>query len=220
MSSKESNSKRDMIMDTAERLFAHAGYFGVSVREITEAADIRLASVNYYFQTKQNLYLEVLARRAVLVVSDRLERLEAINFTDLDREQAITEITRAIAEPLLQRVMSGDKGWRAYFTVIADYAAQCLQEGQQAPPMNEIDKLSLRFVEALHRYSDFETDQKAHHAFQFITSTSLVVFAHNGRLNTLSEERYSSDDYAALFEDGIDFIVAGTIKLLSKPNKQ
>ena len=54
---------RDRILDEAESLFARKGYHGVSVREITGAADCNLAAVNYHFGNKQNLYLEVFRSR-------------------------------------------------------------------------------------------------------------------------------------------------------------
>ena len=54
---------RDRILDEAESLFARKGYHGVSVREITSAADCNLAAVNYHFGNKQNLYLEVFRSR-------------------------------------------------------------------------------------------------------------------------------------------------------------
>lgn len=55
---------RQRLLDTAERLFAERGFAGTSVREITDAAAANLGAVNYHFQSKENLYTEVFARRA------------------------------------------------------------------------------------------------------------------------------------------------------------
>ncbi len=214
MNSKSGLTKREHIMDVAESLFARSGVDGVSVREITDEADVRLASVNYYFQTKENLYMEVLARRAIIVVIERRARLEKIDFAKLNNTEAITEITKAIIEPLMERVMSGDTGWQAYLGVIANFAAKPLPNAEQAAPMNEIDKISLIFIDALRKYSTAQSNRKAHHAFQFITGACLMVFSNNGRLNTLSENQYRSDDYQALFQDSVDFIVGGALRIL------
>jgi AcrR family transcriptional regulator len=54
---------RDRLLDEAEDLFAQRGYHAVSVREITKAAAVNLAAVNYHFGNKQNLYLEVFRSR-------------------------------------------------------------------------------------------------------------------------------------------------------------
>jgi AcrR family transcriptional regulator len=58
---------RQRLLDTAERLFAERGFAGASVREITDAARTNLGAVNYHFQSKQKLYVEVFARRVALL---------------------------------------------------------------------------------------------------------------------------------------------------------
>lgn len=54
---------KERLLDAAERLFAERGYDAVSIREIAGGADVNLAAVNYHFQGKHNLYVEVLRRR-------------------------------------------------------------------------------------------------------------------------------------------------------------
>ncbi|MGM0427181.1 MAG: CerR family C-terminal domain-containing protein [Thermodesulfobacteriota bacterium] len=56
---------KERLLDQAEVLFAQKGFEGVSVREITRAAGCNLASVNYYFGNKENLYVEVFQARWV-----------------------------------------------------------------------------------------------------------------------------------------------------------
>jgi AcrR family transcriptional regulator len=61
---------RERLLDAAEALFADHGRDAVSVRDIAAAAEVNLAAVNYHFQGKDNLYLEVV-RRAVAAKSAR-----------------------------------------------------------------------------------------------------------------------------------------------------
>lgn len=51
---------REKILDAARVLFADLGYEGTSVREIAKKAEVNVASVNYYFNSKENLFLEVM----------------------------------------------------------------------------------------------------------------------------------------------------------------
>ena len=51
---------RDKIMDVASGLFAQRGFPGTSVRDIARAAEVNLASINYHFETKENLLFEIL----------------------------------------------------------------------------------------------------------------------------------------------------------------
>ena len=56
---------KEIILDTAERLFARSSFSSVSLREITAEAGVNLAAVNYHFGSKDALLLAVFRRRAV-----------------------------------------------------------------------------------------------------------------------------------------------------------
>ena len=53
---------RMALLDAAERLFSARGYASVGIREIAEQADANLASINYHFGSKRELYLETVRR--------------------------------------------------------------------------------------------------------------------------------------------------------------
>jgi len=48
------------IIEVATALFADHGFEGASVRDIAKVAGVNLAAINYHFNSKQNLYQEVL----------------------------------------------------------------------------------------------------------------------------------------------------------------
>ena len=57
------NSKqcaRNRILQAAGVIFAEKGFRASTVREICETAEVNIASVNYYFNDKKNLYVETL----------------------------------------------------------------------------------------------------------------------------------------------------------------
>ena len=56
---EKNNTTKKRILKKAEALFAQKGYHAVSVREITTAAKCNMAAVNYHFNSKKNLYMEV-----------------------------------------------------------------------------------------------------------------------------------------------------------------
>ncbi|MEQ1485466.1 CerR family C-terminal domain-containing protein [Methyloglobulus sp.] len=49
---------RQRLLVTASRIFAEKGYQEATVAEICEQAETNIASVNYHFRDKENLYLE------------------------------------------------------------------------------------------------------------------------------------------------------------------
>lgn len=69
-------ASKTRILDTAERLFAEQGFNGMSLRQLSAAAQVNLAAVNYHFGNKETLYLEVLRRRLRPINQMRLDRLQ------------------------------------------------------------------------------------------------------------------------------------------------
>ena len=91
---------KDRILSEAEILFAHKGYHGVTVREITDAAKCNLAAVNYYFGNKWKLYLAVFQFRWL----PRAKRLRETVITTLDNCETPTqtEVVKALAQAFLE----------------------------------------------------------------------------------------------------------------------
>lgn len=54
-----SDQTRDKILHAAAELFARDGFRATGIRAICEAAGTNVAAVNYYFHSKENLYIEV-----------------------------------------------------------------------------------------------------------------------------------------------------------------
>jgi AcrR family transcriptional regulator len=62
------------ILEVARVLFAEKGFEGTSVRDIAAEADVNVASLNYHFLSKDNLFLEVL-RAGYAECSDQIRSL-------------------------------------------------------------------------------------------------------------------------------------------------
>lgn len=58
------SATRDRILDAAEELFAERGFAGTSMRDIATAAPAELGSISYHFQSKEDIFSKVLARRS------------------------------------------------------------------------------------------------------------------------------------------------------------
>lgn len=74
---------KDKILESARILFADLGYEGTSIREIAKAADVNVASVNYYFSSKENLFLEIL-RKGYIDCADYMKVLIEKNQGNLE----------------------------------------------------------------------------------------------------------------------------------------
>lgn len=60
---KDKIDKKDHILDVAERIFADMGYDGASTRMISGEAAVNMAMLNYYFGSKEGLFLAVIERK-------------------------------------------------------------------------------------------------------------------------------------------------------------
>ncbi|TWR23950.1 TetR/AcrR family transcriptional regulator [Mucilaginibacter achroorhodeus] len=60
---KEKIDKKDHILDVAERVFAEQGYDGASTRMISGEAGVNMAMLNYYFGSKEGVFLAIFERR-------------------------------------------------------------------------------------------------------------------------------------------------------------
>jgi len=60
---KDKIDKKDHILDVAEKIFADFGYDGASTRMISGEAGVNMAMLNYYFGSKEGLYLAIFERK-------------------------------------------------------------------------------------------------------------------------------------------------------------
>src|SRR5436305_4868350 len=60
----DTRTTRERILDAAEETFARQGYFAATIRGITRTAGVELSLSRYHFGSKDELFRQVVARRA------------------------------------------------------------------------------------------------------------------------------------------------------------
>ncbi|MGZ4000859.1 MAG: TetR/AcrR family transcriptional regulator [Mucilaginibacter sp.] len=71
---KDKIDKKDHILDVAERVFSELGFDGASTRTISGEAGVNMAMLNYYFGSKEGLFLAVFKRK-IISFQDLLKNL-------------------------------------------------------------------------------------------------------------------------------------------------
>jgi AcrR family transcriptional regulator len=92
---------KDIILDTAEKLYADKGFTGTSLRAIMKTAGVNMASVHYHFGSKEALIEAVIRRRTGPIIAARLaglDRLEAASSAPLPAEKIVEAFLRPVAE--------------------------------------------------------------------------------------------------------------------------
>ena len=106
----DSAQTRERLVDAAERLFAEHGFRNASVRDITREASCNIASVNYHFGGKNNLYRDVFLRRLRDLRQRRLAGIEqALGEPAADLEAVLRAFTSSYVDPLVEE--SGGRLW-------------------------------------------------------------------------------------------------------------
>ena len=108
-------STRERILGVAETLFARHGFAGASLRQVTAAAKVNLAAVNYHFGSKESLIEEVFRRRL-----DELNRhrLAALALVEAKPEHRLEDVLDAFIRPALEQSMDS-AGGAAFVRVLA-----------------------------------------------------------------------------------------------------
>ena len=117
----ESTSKR--LLKNAERLMAEKGIAATSVREITDAAEANVASVNYYFGGKSELLLQLLKSRFLQLDAELLARVTAVEEKAAGGTPKICDLTAAYFDALAHLGFNHDTGELDAFILLIQRAS-------------------------------------------------------------------------------------------------
>jgi AcrR family transcriptional regulator len=98
---RSATATKDRILAAAEHLFANSGFEATSLRDITTAAGVNLAAVNYHFRSKDDLIRAVFERRLRPINQARLERLRGYMETVGSGPVELEPVFRAFLEPVV-----------------------------------------------------------------------------------------------------------------------
>ncbi len=207
---------RQKILDTAEILFAERGFHSVSVRDITTAAGVDVALINYHFGSKQLLFETVFMRRAEVLNAERLRRLEAAVQRAKPRAPKVEDIIDAFTHPLLDRSARGGPGWKAYFALIAQVNNSTEFGGLMMT--RYFDPVVHAFIAALRRAFPGCDDRELYWSYHFLSGALTLTFAETGRIDNLSQGACRSNDLDSVHQRLVPYVAAGFRALCSKPS--
>jgi AcrR family transcriptional regulator len=96
---------QDRLIEAAAELFCRRGFNETSVRDIAALAGCNVASVNYYFGGKDNLYLEIWRRRLAFMRQTRLASIEKV--MSASGEPQLEDLLRSYAISFIEPLIDG-----------------------------------------------------------------------------------------------------------------
>ena len=97
MDENNNKSVHDRLLDSAEQLFCERGFESTSIRDIAALADCNIASVNYYFGGKQQLYEQVWRRHLIPLRDSRIASIQKV-MAQSQNNLRLEDLLRSFAE--------------------------------------------------------------------------------------------------------------------------
>lgn len=141
-----SQDTKSRILDAAESLFMEHGFEATSLRQLTAAASVNLAAVNYHFGTKEELFQAVLTRRLDPMNQERIDLLERYERQAGTRPLSCEKILSAMLIPALRLSRDERRGGKDFLRVLGRAYAD------PAPFIRNF--LSAQYAEMISRFKD------------------------------------------------------------------
>ncbi len=195
-------STQDRILNASETLFAEFGFDGVSLRRITQQAEVELALANYHFGPKKELFLAVVRRRA-----DELNQARSVALDALGPEAGVADLIDAFTRPFLEKSVRGGPGWKSYARLIAQIANS--PRWTEVIMASQFDAVATKFIERTKLALPHSDERNIYWAFHFLIGTMMMTFAETQRIDRLSGGRCRSSDLDTIHAKMIPFLAAG-----------
>lgn len=200
--SDEADGAKRRLFLAAETLVAERGFEAVSSRDITAAADVNVAAINYYYGSKNRLMFEVFKARAGELNRERAALLNAAIAKDPKDAPAIL---RAFIEPPTLWISDERKTALRFLNRSRSEGPQEIRE----VILKDVRHLKLfadALINALPHLDREEVLWRLHFAQGVLHHNSAADYA---RLNLLSGGLCTPDDRQALLDRLYNFIAAG-----------
>ena len=214
VSRKRSKEPRDVILDSAERMFAAHSFFGTSFRMIARSSGLSVGLLQHYFGTKEQLFQEALIRRAAPIEEQRRMLLARSSEAERgpDRLQAVYS---AWLEPTARHLQLGGKSWRDH--VRMSMTAINSQGEQWLDALDATHTAVTRsMVEAAATAQPGMTFEDACHAHLFLNGSISICYSTEDRMRRLSDGAIQPDDYREAYSQLLHFHTGGSLALAGR----
>ena len=178
-------SPRERIMAAAEQLFARHGMASVSIRAITGAARVNLASLNYHFGSKEQLLAEIFERRARPIAEARVQALSGCVEAP-GRPPLLEQLLEAFLRPSFALGKEGGDGEGAIFVKLRARVATEPEGVARRILSRAFNDSSRLYIDALAQALPHLPREEVLWRFHFLLGAMVYTMADVGRIQSLS----------------------------------
>jgi AcrR family transcriptional regulator len=113
-------SVKDRLVDAAEELFCERGFKGTSIRDIAASAGCNIASVNYYFGSKEKLYEEVWHRHLIPMRDLRIASINKV-MSQTETSPDLESLLRSFADTFVGSMVDSSSMSRLSMLMAREY---------------------------------------------------------------------------------------------------
>ncbi len=139
----DKQTTKDRILNAAECIFADKGFDGSSLRDITTAAGVNLASVSYHFGSKNGLIEAVFARHLGPMNAARIALLDRVEEQVGEGSPAIESVLDAFIRPVVMHHLAEHGANDAFMRLMS----RCLNE-----PPTHLEQFEHHFDALMNRF--------------------------------------------------------------------
>ena len=215
MESQAPSTTKDRLLDAAEELFSSRGIDATSLRAITSAAEVNLASVNYHFGSKDGLVKTVFLRRLEPLNNERLELLDALEISAAGAPIELEAILDAWVMPAL-RMGHSPEGKRTKRLLSGIYSAP--GDTLQALLRELFSEILRRFCTAIGRTLPELSGEELMWRVHFMLGAMIHTVADQPSIRALSGGLCDPSDIEGVRRRLIGFVAAGLRDPLEEKN--
>ena len=195
---------KERLLVVAGELFADRGFDSVSLRMITDRANVNLASVNYHFGSKEEL-IGAVVDDIVRPVNER--RLSLLSLIDYTTQDPIRKIIHAFIDPVFDLSDSGNDDNKYYKLISRCIASR--DERVSSIIIKQFPEVLAQFVSALTKALPSINSNSAHLKIMFMAGALAHSLFHYENLLLISEGRFDLNSTEVLKSELVSFLLTG-----------
>ena len=196
------------ILDAAELLFTQHGFEATTLRQITGAAEVNLAAVNYHFGSKEELIREVFRRRLTWLNQQRLSELDRLEAEAGGKPLKPSRILEVFFGVALKMAADTKGGGRNFMRLLGrtyrkppEFVRGFLAEEYTAV----IDRFKAALIKALPGVPSKEILWR----FHFMLGAMSYAISGTEALHIVAEDELDDGDAEALYARLMSFMIGG-----------
>jgi len=202
---RSATKSREAILDAAERAFAEFGYEGAAIRAIARDAGVNQAMIHYYFQNKEQLFSDAIARRAGEINARRNAELDQLF---ADGVPTLEELMASLLRPTIEFGHDENRGGSAYSRLVVLFS-HSTDERSKRMAMDNYDPIARRSIAAIRTVVPDLDEASAVRGYLYSISIALSVMTRTGRAARLSEGLCDEFDTEETIRSTVAFTCAG-----------